>query len=318
MNSAKICWADIVTGKVRSASPAAQEFKFNSEAPEFAINELKMNASAQEFVPPPAQSFSPSAKEFFPPEHKLLHRATEMQRLLLECYTDDDDSSDDEVRCQPPAAMPQKRKQVRKRLTPAVAHFRPPPGLSPPEDVSLNSLAHAALNPSAKEFAPVAVHVPEWRDVACKYASAINFGGICSDSSDDESAEESAPAAVHVHQWRDVACKAYEALNASAEEPAPAAVHVHEWRDVACKTFAALNASEKESAPAAVHVPEWRDVACKYASAINFAGFSSDSEDDESPASTPRNSSKMDLQDSTSAGESSDSETESWSGLHSA
>jgi len=301
MTSAKIVhqssWADIVKGKTLSAFPAAQEFKFNTEAPEFAINELKMNALAQEFVPPPTESLEPSAKTVIPSEHKLLHKASEMQRLLLECYTDDDESSDDEVQCQPSAAVLQKGNKVRKSVTPVIAPFRPPPGLSPPEVASLNpfadvfdpsgdfpggkltdsppvvafaALAHAALNPSAKEFAPAAVQKRKWGDVEFKYGSAINFEGFSSDSSDDES----------------IACTPRKSC---AKQFAPEVVHMYQWRDVACKL-----------------------------SAINFVGLSSDSEDDESPVSTPRNSKADLLQDSTSAGESSDSEAESWSGLHSA
>merc|ERR1719345_522779 len=238
MNSANVCkgtWSDIVKGKVHDASPTAQMLKLEEEAPQFkasakafvprrkrlAINEPKMNASAQEFVPSPTQSLSPSAKEFTPPEHKLLNKAAEMQRLLLECYTDDD-SSDGEA--QPPVV--QKRKLVRKKAPPTIAPFRAPPGLSPPKD--------ASLNPYAEVFDPPAAFV----------------------------------------------------LNSSAKEFAPAAPHVHQ-SDVECHT-------------------------------INFAGFCSDSSDDESPVSTPRNFAKSsllqdDLAFSTSAGESSESEAESWS-----
>merc|ERR1719345_546043 len=100
MNSANVCkgtWSDIVKGKVHDASPTAQMLKLEEEAPQFkasakafvprrkrlAIKEVTMSASAQEFVPPPTQSLSPTAKEFTPPGHKLLHRASEMQKLLL-------------------------------------------------------------------------------------------------------------------------------------------------------------------------------------------------------------------------------------------
>lgn len=203
--------AEFVPRKKASDAPRTkQDFNFNVDAPEFSISELKMNALAKEFVPSMTPGLNPSTKEFVPPEHKLINKAADMQRLLLDCYTDDDDSSDEEM----PVSLEQKSKQTNKKETGIVLPFRPPPGLAPPD---------AALNPFAPAFDP---------------STCVADGKICS--------------------------------------PAPA-----------------------------------------FTSPINLGGFYSEDEADESPMSTPRSLSKTSIQDSTSAGESSDSETESWSGPHS-
>jgi len=205
--------ADFVPRKKASeASRKQHEFNFNVNAPEFSIPDLKMNASAKEFVLPMTPSLNASTKEFIPAGHKLLNKAADMQRLLLECYTDDEDSSGDEN----PVPLAQKSERAKKEDYGTVLPFRPPPGLTPPE-------SDVALNPFAAAFHPV----------TC-FADGKNRG------------------------------------------PALA-----------------------------------------FTSPINLGGFLSEDESDESPMSTPRELSKMSIQDSTSAGESSDSETESWSGSHS-
>merc|ERR1719265_2103339 len=101
-------------------------------------------------------------KQLMPTEHKLLNKAAEMQQLLLECYTDDEDSSDDEPRC---VAVTQKQNLVTKKGITTVRPFRPPPGLASPD---------AALNPFAEAFVPPKI--------------AINFAGFFSEDekSDDE------------------------------------------------------------------------------------------------------------------------------------
>jgi len=186
----KNSWADIVKGKEVSALPTKLKKKFNAAASEFVPRKkagnmpsaeqklFNFNTAAPEFVPPVTEGFNPSAKEFFPTQHKLLSKAAEMQKLLLECYTDDDDTSDDEPRCLP-ASKVQKRKQATKRSTGTVVPFRAPPGLAPP-DASLNPFAEA-FDPSTC-FADGKIAIP-----APAIANAINIAGFYSDDEDDES-----------------------------------------------------------------------------------------------------------------------------------
>jgi len=166
--------------------PTEEKFEFNAEAPEFSVPELKMNALAQEFVPPVSQGLNPLTKEFIPPQHKLLNKAAEMQKLLLECYTDDDDSSDDE----PEAPVVQKRTQATAKPGTAVLPFRPPPGLPPP-DAALNPLAKA-FDPSqcfanGKTHSPAPALQNAWIATGIRVSNAINISGFYSEDEDDES-----------------------------------------------------------------------------------------------------------------------------------
>jgi len=218
MSSTMVCqtsWADVVKGKEGIASPPAQKkkkfnaaasefvpkkkavnasctqqkFSFNAEAPEFSVPELKMNALAPEFVPPVTQG----AKELIPVQHTLLSKAAEMQKVLLECYTDDD-SSDDEV----PAPVVQKRKPASKRGCGPVLPFRAPPGLAPPA-VTLNPLAVefdppvVTLNPLAVEFDPSTAFSTDGKigSAAAAFTNAINLEGFYSEDEDHVSDNES-------------------------------------------------------------------------------------------------------------------------------
>jgi len=200
MTSTAVCknsWADVVKGmegptkqkkkfsakaaefvprkKVASTAVAEPQCNLNPEAPEFYVPELTMNPLAVEFVPPATQGLNPTTKEFFPTEHKLLNKAAEMQKLLLECYTDDEDSSDDEP--QRPVVT-QKRNQVMDSAI--VRPFRPPPGLAPPK-------LNAELNAFAKAFDPAACLAPgKIGKPAPTLTSAINFAGFCSEDEDEE------------------------------------------------------------------------------------------------------------------------------------
>jgi hypothetical protein len=186
----KNSWADIVKGKEVSAFPTKQKKKFNATASEFvprkkAANtpsaeqkQFNFSTEAPEFVPPVTEGLSPSTKEFFPTQHRLLNKAAEMQKLLLECYTDDDDTSDDEPRCLP-ASKVQKRKQATMRSTGIVVPFRPPPGLAPPD---------ASLNPFAEAFDPSTCFADgKIANPAPALTNAINIAGFYSEDEDDES-----------------------------------------------------------------------------------------------------------------------------------
>merc|ERR1719387_553634 len=129
----KTLWADVVKGptqkknKFNAASPefvprkkAEQKFNFNAEAPEFLVPEPTMNASAPEFVPPVSSNLNASTSEFIPPQHKLLNKAAEMQKMLLECYTDDESSDSDEEKLR---STMQKRKQLAKNSNIAILPF---------------------------------------------------------------------------------------------------------------------------------------------------------------------------------------------------
>jgi hypothetical protein len=188
----KTSWADVVKGKEGGVCPTEQKkkfnakaaefvprkkaacapgtFKFNAGAPEFSAPQLELNPLAQEFVPPVSQGFNPASNEFIPPEHKLMNKATEMQRLLLECYTDDEFSTDDEVSSDDEPPTMQKRKPMTKKENTAVLPFRPPPGLAPPA---------AALNPHVPAFDPSTCVVPS------AGTNAINFAGFFSDDEED-------------------------------------------------------------------------------------------------------------------------------------
>jgi len=174
---------DFSVPELKMNTLAKDKFNLNAEAPEFSVPEVKMNALAKEFVPPATQGLNAEshafsvpelkmnalAKEFIPPQHKLLRKAADMQKLLLECYTDDD-SSDDE----PAIHVAQRRQQV--KSSGPVLPFRPPPGLAPPGK---------ALNPFAEAFdgfpgAKITSAAP-----ACM--SAINLSGFYSEDDDDES-----------------------------------------------------------------------------------------------------------------------------------
>merc|ERR1719498_1751455 len=135
-----------------------------------------MSASAPEFVPPVSFSLNTFASEFIPPEHKLMNKAAEMQKLLLECYTDDESSDSDEDK---PLSATQKRKQGTKNNSVAVRPFRPPPGLAPPD---------AGLNPFAAAFDPSNCNANEQKSQAHAFTSVINFSGFLSEDEDESCA----------------------------------------------------------------------------------------------------------------------------------
>jgi len=162
--------------KAANAPTIKHQFSFNPEAPEFSAPELKMNPLAEEFAPPVTQGLKPAMKEFVPTGHKLMSKAAEMQRLLLECYTDDE-TTDDEPQCPPSAPVMQKLKQATKRGTTMVVPFRPPPGLAPPE---------ASLNPFAEAFDPSTCFADgKVCSPAPALTSAINFAGFFSEDEDE-------------------------------------------------------------------------------------------------------------------------------------
>jgi len=170
------------TSGTKATSDTEEKFSFNAEAPEFSLplGELKMNASAREFVPPAAQGLNPFTKEFVPPEHKLLTKAAQMQKLLLECYTDDDASSDDEPD-EPARPVVQKPQPARKIGRFTVVPFRAPPGLAPPG---------AALNPLAEAFDPSRCCANgKIGSPAPAFTSAINLTAF--DSEDEDADDES-------------------------------------------------------------------------------------------------------------------------------
>jgi hypothetical protein len=189
MTVCKTSWAAVVKGptqkkKFNAASlefvprkKAEQKFKFNAEASEFVLPEPLMNASAPEFVPPVRSlNANVTTTQPVPPQHKLLHKASEMQKILLECFTDNESSDSDEDE---PHSTMQMRKPPTRNSNIAVRPFRPPPGLAPP-DVGLNPLAAAFEPPTCLANGPKMHSAP-----AC--TSVVNFAGFYSEDEDDES-----------------------------------------------------------------------------------------------------------------------------------
>lgn len=168
-------WAEIVKGKTASTESVEQKFHFNADVQEFQIN-----SEVQKFeFNPEVQEFKPQINKHLNPSAKdfdpqLIAKAAQMTNLLLEYYSDSDDDDDDD---KPHRGLQAVTAPVAASKALTCAQLNPlAKTFSPPVNKS--------LNPSAKDFDPKLMQKAE---------QMANVLRECYSDSDDDDHDDATP-----------------------------------------------------------------------------------------------------------------------------